>query len=364
MNTKIKSNRIRYGVAGHKVYRERTGIFSAVIFFFFSFAAGNVIASDYVTIATIGTLPSVSGTHISQSMVDHVIGFWEKQLDQVIYDKPDLIVLPEHAGLPRGIKTEERREYLKVRRDQILDYFRSVSKEHHCYIAFGMLRKDPEGAMRNSLILINREGEVMGIYNKNYPTVYEMEWGIKPGTRPRVFKCDFGTVGLAICFDLNFDELRVQYAALKPDIMVFSSAYHGGLVQNEWAYSCRSFSVGAISGRGCFSQIRNPLGEVVASSTNYFDYAVTKINLDSRLVHLDYNWGKLRALKKKYGPGVTITDPGYVGAVLVSSNIKDVSINKMIKEFDIELLDHYFDRSRAFRLSKLNKKPRLINANE
>jgi hypothetical protein len=36
------------------------------------------------------------------------------------------------------------------------------------------------------------------------------------------------------------------------------------------------------------------------------------------MVHLDENWGKLTALQQKYGDKVIISDPGRVGAVLVS----------------------------------------------
>lgn len=57
-------------------------------------------------------------------------------------------------------------------------------------------------------------------------------------------------------------------------------------MQDVWAYRSRSFFVGSINGGGTPSEIRNPLGQVVASSTNYFDFVVATINLDSRLVHL------------------------------------------------------------------------------
>ena len=68
------------------------------------------------------------------------------------------------------------------------------------------------------------------------------------------------------------------------------------------------------------------------------------------MVHLDYNWSKLIALKEKYGTGVTISDPGKLGTVLVTSEDKNVTVGQMIKEFDLELLDDYFNRVRAFRL--------------
>src|SRR5690606_5272866 len=113
------------------------------------------------------------------------------------------------------------------------------------YIAFGSIHKTKAG-LRNSLILLDRKGKLAGTYNKNFPTIYEMDAGIIPGKEVSVIQCDFGKVALAICFDLNFDELRLQYAKAKPDIVLFSSVYHGGLMQGAWAYSCRSYFVSAI----------------------------------------------------------------------------------------------------------------------
>ncbi|MCP4712979.1 MAG: carbon-nitrogen hydrolase family protein, partial [Planctomycetes bacterium] len=140
----------------------------------------------------------------------------------------------------------------------------------------------------------------------------------------------------------------------KPDVIVFSSMYHGGIMQAYWAYSCRSHFVGAIAGRAAPSQIRNPLGQVIASNTNYFDYAVATVNLDCALVHLDENWGRLRAMNAKYGPKAKITDPGRLGSVLIASEHETVSIEEMIDEFEIERLDDYFARSLAHRLKPGN----------
>ena len=180
-----------------------------------------------------------------------------------------------------------------------------------------------------------------------------MDQGIKAGSETPVFQCDFGSVGCVICFDLNFDELREKYEKLKPDIMLFPSMYHGGLEQSKWAYSCRSFFVCSFGSTDAPSEIRNPLGEVVASSTNYFNYAVATINLDRKLVHLDYNWEKLIALKKKYVDKVIIADPGKLGVVLITSEHSKISAADMVKEFNIELVDDYFNRARIHRNKQL-----------
>jgi predicted amidohydrolase len=306
-------------------------------------------ASNRVTVATIGAYGGMATEEEKtdpQKSVDRMIEFWKAEISIILPSRPDLIVLTEACDRPQGLDDDQVLAYYRVRKDQVLDYFSSVAKANRCYIAFGMKRDDGKGSWLNSCFLLDREGKIAGIYNKNFPTVYEIEEGIKADTDAPVFQCDFGSVACAICFDLNFEELRLKYEKLKPDIIVFPSRYHGGLMQAYWAYSCHSFFVGAVAAQGSPSEIRNPLGEVIATSTNYFHYAVATVNLDSRLVHLDYNWDKLIALKKKYGEKVTVTDPGNVGAVLITSEDNKISAIRMIKEFDIELLDDYFARSR------------------
>ncbi|OHB75218.1 MAG: hypothetical protein A2Z25_04970, partial [Planctomycetes bacterium RBG_16_55_9] len=264
-------------------------------------------------------------------------------------DKPDLIVVPEACDRPSGFSVEKLKEYYQVRGDQIRQFFAETARQNNCYIVYSAYRQMPDGTGRNSSVLIDRKGNVAGIYNKNHPTIGEIDKGIACGQKAPVVECDFGRVAMAICFDLNFDKLRLQYVEAKPDLIVFSSMYHGGLMQGYWAYSCRSHFVGAIADKGTRSEIYNPLGEVVASNTNYFDFTVARVNLDCALVHLDYNWERLRKLKAKYGPKVKISDPGCLGSVLISSEHEMVSVDDMIKEFEIERLDDYFVRSLAYR---------------
>ena len=146
---------------------------------------------------------------------------------------------------------------------------------------------------------------------------------------------------------MNFDELRQKYVQAKPDLIIFSSTYHGGLMQAYWAYSCRAHFVGAVAGKPC--EIRNPLGEVVAANTNQLDFTVADVNLDSRLVHIYHNLKRLRALKAKHGSQVKIKYSKFLGSVLVSSEDPALRIDDMIAEFNIELLDDYMARALAHR---------------
>jgi predicted amidohydrolase len=311
----------------------------------------NAKTKGFVTIATLGPSPiTVSANTEPQQVVNRVIAHWKSQFARVLPDKPDLIVVPEACDRPRGLSSEKQAEYFRVRKNQVREYFAQVARENNCYMVYSAKRAVADGTWRNSSVMIDRKGKVVGTYNKNHPTIGENDGGILTGRDAPVIECDFGRVVFAICFDLNFDEIRLKYVKAKPDLIVFSSMYHGGMMQAYWAYSCRSHFVGAIAGRATPSQIRNPLGQVLASNTNYFDYAVSRVNLDCALVHLDENWGRLRAMKDKYGSKVKITDPGQLGSVLIASEHETVSIDEMIDEFEIEHLDDYFARSLTYRL--------------
>jgi predicted amidohydrolase len=303
----------------------------------------------HVRIATLGPRPlSVDANTDPQKIVGQMIAHWQREFAQVLPDRPDLIVVPEACDRPAGLSLAKRLEYYRVRKNQVRDFFAKVAAENHCYVVYSAAREMDDGTWRNSSVLIDRKGGIVGVYNKNHVVIEETtEAGILCGREAPVFDCDFGRVAFAICFDLNFDELRLKYVKAKPDLIIFSSMYHGGLMQAYWAYSCRAHFVGAVAGLPC--QIRNPLGEVVAANTNYFDYAVADVNLDCRLAHLDYNWSRLRALKSKYGPKVKITDPGFLGCVLITSEDEETTVDKMIGEFKIELLDDYMARALAHR---------------
>jgi 1-phosphofructokinase family hexose kinase len=178
---------------------------------------------------------------------DRMIDSWNRLLSRVLPEKPDLIVLPEACDRYHNYPLSRRLEYYEVRGDRLLRFFKEKAYENSCYIAYSAVRKLEDGTYRNTTQLIDRKGEIAGLYNKNHPTIGETEDGkILPGKDARVIPCDFGKVACAICFDLNFDPLWEKYKPQKPDIVLFSSAYHGGLMQNYRAYQLRSYFIGSI----------------------------------------------------------------------------------------------------------------------
>jgi predicted amidohydrolase len=311
----------------------------------------------YVKIGTIGAVPLA--VHIDckpQEIVSRMKDYWRKEIAQVLPDKPDIIVLPEMCDSPKDFTPEKLLDYYLIRKDQMQIFFAEIARDNHCYLAYPAVRQREDMTWRNSCIILDRRGIVAGTYDKNYVVIEETtNNGILCGTEASIIDCDFGRVACAICFDINFDTLRLCYVAAKPDLIIFPSLTHGGVLQSYWAYSCRSYFVSAVGLSAIRSEIRNPHGQVIASNTDHFDFVTTAINLDYCFVHLDYNWDKLRSLKEKYGRGVEIYEPGHIGSVLVSSNIQNVSAKQMLAEFSIEPLDDYLKRSQEHHLQMVSR---------
>lgn len=56
---------------------------------------------------------------------------------------------------------------------------------------------------------------------------------------------------------------------------------------------------------------------------------------------------------KKYGEKLTIHDPGHVGAVMLTYEGDDKTVWDIVKEFEIEPLDDYFNRCRKHRIDNI-----------
>jgi predicted amidohydrolase len=106
-------------------------------------------------------------------------------------------------------------------------------------------------------VLIDRRGELVGMYAKMHPTDGEIDCGIVPGNEVGVFNTDFGRVGLAICFDVNWPEMWAQMAEQGADVVCWLSAYPGGfplqayawthkypIVTSVWPYEARVIDMG------------------------------------------------------------------------------------------------------------------------
>lgn len=286
--------------------------------------------SPYLTISSPKEAVALIGEH------------FQNDLDKFVWPHDtDLLVMTECCDRYLAKSADELYAYYEERKDTFREFFASEAKKHHAYIAYNAVLK-LDGIWRNATEIYDRQGESMGFYFKNHLFPGEYQRGTVAGTELPVFECDFGKVVCATCFDLNFEELRHRCRDLHPDIIAFSSAFHGGLLQKMWAYESRAYFAGACSKA---PEILDPQGESIAHSHNIFynPVAVAELNLDREIIHLDYNMTKFPKIKAKYGNKVNIRIPDYLGSALMTCEADDLTIRDIIDEFKLVTLDEYLD---------------------
>jgi predicted amidohydrolase len=134
----------------------------------------------------------------------------------------DLAILPEAAitGEVGGDALSRSVSFQGV----VGEAFARAARAHRCYLVVPTYLRESHDTKNcsNAAVLVNRQGEVAGIYRKVHLVVSRdgktMEGGSTPGKELPVFDCDFGKLGIQICYDMEFDrgwqELARQGAEL------------------------------------------------------------------------------------------------------------------------------------------------------
>jgi len=280
----------------------------------------------------------------------------EKLIDAAALDKPDIILLTEgcmHNTPPSASLAEkDARSEPLPQFGPITRFLADKARQHHTYIIASYWRRAPGGPGRyNSAVLLDRQGKLVGYYDKMFPTIGEMEGGVLPGRGAVVFNTDFGRVGAMICYDFNFTELLAEYKKQGAELICFLSNYRAGKLIPAAALRNECFFASSVPGEN--GVIVDPLGRTLAESSQYGRIIFARINLDSRVVHIDYNADRVRRLKEKYGPLVRVETASPEAVYFLSSYHPEKSIGQMIAEFEVETLDAYLDRARSVRLQYL-----------
>lgn len=259
-------------------------------------------------------------------------------IDLAVCDKPDCICLPEmfaQINLPLTPETAEPRD------GKIIDAVSEKARKYNCYIVCPILLKDLRGIF-NSAFLIDRKGRIVAGYNKTHPTIGEIQTGIKPGKDYPVFETDFGKIGIATCFDINFFDVGKQLRDKGAEIIIFVSMFDGGMVLNFWAFQLQCYIASAVcNGLG---KIVNPIGQTVKQAQLHQPVISSGINLDYMVCHADGR-DKLLAAKHKYKDTFNFLISSPEARVLLWSDSNKVSIGEIAKEFEIELTKDYYRRS-------------------
>ena len=150
--------------------------------------------SKYLKISTIEAVPlAVDVDTELQEIVNLMKDYWQAKLSQVLQDKPDIIVLPELCDWPENFPPDRLKGYYNIRKEQILDFFAEKAQENQCYIVYPTAKQLEDETWRNSCNILDRQGLIAGVYNKNHVVISETtEHDILCGREVPIIDCDFG----------------------------------------------------------------------------------------------------------------------------------------------------------------------------
>jgi len=134
----------------------------------------------------------------------------------------DLIVLPE-TWRGQTDRSMESAEGPTIRALALL------ARKHRTYIV-SPIDCERDGCRLNTAVVLDRSGQIVGAYDKVFPywSEYDHKRKVQPGRSAPVIQTDFGKLGLAICFDVNFPEVWQRLSDEGAELVVWSSAYSAG----------------------------------------------------------------------------------------------------------------------------------------
>ncbi len=284
---------------------------------------------------------------------DHVL----RLLNLALAQKPDLVCLPETCTTVSMKDTEDVAEPVP---GPTTDLIAKRARKHNSYVICP-IKTRRAGRLWNSAIIIGRQGDIVGIYNKAHPVTTTadytaMEDGITPGGEPPVFDLDFGRVGIQICFDAGFPESWQTLADKGARLIFWPSAYNGGFPLQVYAYVHHVYVVSAVETSS--SRIIDPLGHILAATDPHVNVITRDINLDFCVCHYDFNYSIPDQIMAKYGDRVTLRSDHDSGHFLIEPNDDALTITQLQQEFGFEGTFQYHQRHReAYALLREGKTP-------
>jgi predicted amidohydrolase len=156
-------------------------------------------------------------------------------------------------------------------------------------------------AIYNTAVLLDREGRLAGRYRKVYLPREEVEGGLTAGSAYPTFATDFGTVGLLICWDVQFADPARALALGGAELLLVPIWGGNETLARARAIENRVFL--ASSGFDFPTLVMDPDGETLARATADGTVATATIDLARR--YLDPWLGDMRArLRKELRPDV------------------------------------------------------------
>jgi len=239
--------------------------------------------------------------------------------------EPDVICLPE--AFATKVTEAESID------GPLVQEFAAHARQHSCYVICPLHTKR-DGKIFNTAVLLDRSGQIIGKYDKIHPNQFECDDGICPAAGPPpVFKTDFGTIAIQICFDFNWIDDWRYLKENGAEIVFWPSAYPGGRMLSGLAWLYKYYVVGTPAINPAL--IYDMTGDLVSRSGRWEGHAFAKLNLEKMLFEVDFNVPQVPEIRKKYGTKVSIQFFHDEDWLTIESLSQDLTIAQLVKEFDL-----------------------------
>lgn len=212
----------------------------------------------------------------------------------------DLVVLPEFFLARPGDSLERQ----AVGLGDVQPRVAACARRHGCYLVVPVVLREESGPPRtsNAAMLVDREGNLAGIYRKVHPVAPQgsdvLEGGTSPGRDFPVFECDFGRLGIQICFDMLYDDGWKALAKQGAEIVALPSANPAAIRPALQALRHQFYIVSATPRDR--AAVFNPLGAVEAE-TNRRGVLVHEIDLSFAILQWEAALEEGEGIRRKFG---------------------------------------------------------------
>lgn len=215
----------------------------------------------------------------------------------------DLALLPETFLTRPGDSPAQQ----AVRMEEVLPRIAACARRNGCYLIAPMILREADPPLRysNAAVLVDRAGSMVGIYRKVHPVAPQgsdlLENGTAPGREFPVFECDFGRVGIQICFDLLYADGWQALANQGAEVVALPSASPETVHPSLYALQHRYYIVSAAPRD--HAAVYSPLGVIEAEVTKE-EVLVHQIDLSYAVLHWEAVLEEGEGLRRKFGDTV------------------------------------------------------------
>ena len=248
----------------------------------------------------------------------------------------DLIILPEEilTGDSRAGTPAERA--IKIDGPE-MERMRRKARDYQSYLVVPLTLIDCERPelFFNSTVLLDRAGETAGIYHKFHPVCDRqgdlLEGGITPGNAFPVFECDFGKLGIQICWDMSYEDGWLELARKGAEIVALSTASPQTARPASYALRGRYHVISSTHHHN--ASLFNPIGRITKQITKR-GVMIVQLDLSYELLHWSPTLDDGRSFKEKYGDRMDYIHYPEEGTGMYWSNDNTLPIQQMVKEMD------------------------------